>query len=101
MGRERPFFYPPRGERSRCEPGGSETRTVGWGELYATLIAHGHRLDDVRRYTNRQLTLFYREAVRRDARMSTARLLDVNAGFAGGEPADRRVAALRAVEDER
>lgn len=32
--------------------------------------------------------------------MSVARLLDVNAGYAGGGPADQRLAALRAVEGD-
>lgn len=32
--------------------------------------------------------------------MSIARLLDVNAGYAGGDPADQRLAALRAVEGD-
>lgn len=100
MGRQRPFFSPPRRERGHGDAGGSADRPVGWAELYATLVAHGHRLDDVRRYTRRQLTLFYREALRREARMSVARLLDVNAGYAGGGPADQRLAALRAVEGD-
>lgn len=40
--------------------------------------------------------LFYREAMRREARMSATRLVDVNAGFAGGDAASERVAALLA-----
>jgi hypothetical protein len=32
--------------------------------------------------------------------MSAARLLDVNAAFAGGDPADQRLAVLRAMEDD-
>lgn len=63
-------------------------------------MAHGHRIDDVRRYTRRQLSLFYQQAICRESRMSIARLLDVNAGFAGGEPADARLAALASVEGD-
>ena len=45
--------------------------------------------------TMRQIELFYREARRLDARASAARLADVNAGMAGGQPAKERLKALR------
>lgn len=38
--------------------------------------------------------LFYREAMRMNARQSLARLSDVNAGMAGGDAARARAAAL-------
>lgn len=38
--------------------------------------------------------LFYREAIRREQRLSAARLLDVNAGFAGGQAAKDRLRDL-------
>lgn len=38
--------------------------------------------------------LFYREALRLDARAAAMRLADVNAGMAGGQHAKDRLAAL-------
>lgn len=44
--------------------------------------------------TERQLRLWYREAIRREHLASTARIADVNVAQAGGEHASERVAAL-------
>lgn len=38
--------------------------------------------------------LFHREAIRREGRLAAARLLDVNAGMAGGQAAKDRLADL-------
>lgn len=39
--------------------------------------------------------LFYRQAIALDARAAAERLCDVNAGMAGGRPAEQRLAVLR------
>lgn len=97
MGGERPFFRPS-GAQSRHGPvpgtGAAGAAETGWGEIYATLIAHGHRACDLGHYTERQLKLYYREAQRQERRRSAARLVDVNAGMAGGKAATDRLRDL-------
>lgn len=44
--------------------------------------------------------LFYREALRREARASAERLADVNAGMAGGRFASDRLRDLLAADQE-
>lgn len=96
MGGERAFFRQPRQKpRYGAVPGGNGgAETIGWGEIYATLIAHGHRACDLGHYTDRQLKLYYREAQRLERRRSAARLVDVNAGMAGGKAATDRLRDL-------
>lgn len=89
--RQRAFFRAARRDAGR--PGAPQT-PVRWGELYATLIAHGHSPGDLARYTTRQLSLYWREALRREARASAYRIADVNAGMAGGKHANERIKAL-------
>lgn len=43
--------------------------------------------------------LFYREALRREARMSAERMMDVNAGTVGGGTAEARLARLSRLLD--
>lgn len=69
---------------------------MGWGAIYATLIACGHARDDLGRYTERQLRLFYREALRIERQRSARRLVDVNAAMAGGDAAKTRLKQLEA-----
>ena len=106
MGGQRAFFraarQQPAGHRAgkrRLE--GPRNRTdsadsgVGWGDIYATLIAHGHRYSDLGTYTARQLKLFYKQALQLDRQRSAMRLLDVNTGMAGGDAAKDRMNELR------
>ena len=74
---------------------GSADRGVSWGETYATLIANGHQRSDLGTYTERQLKLFYRQALQLERQRSAMRLLDVNAGMAGGDAAKDRMNELR------
>ncbi|MDR2259546.1 MAG: hypothetical protein LBE06_01145 [Azoarcus sp.] len=46
-------------------------------------------------YTARQLTLFYREAIRHEREAQAAAIVAANLGFAGGKEARRAVDALR------
>ena len=97
VGGERAFFRQPRQKpRHGAVPGGNgSAEPIGWGEIYATLIAHGHRAGEIGGYTARQLELYFREALRLDRQHSASRLADVNAAFAGGEAAKGRLKALR------
>lgn len=45
-------------------------------------------------YTQRQLRLYYDEAVRIDNEAQAARIVAVNLGFAGGKPAKEAMAKL-------
>lgn len=96
MGGERAFFRPPCPEpRGGHIPGaGAGTATIDWGEIYATLVAHGHRAHDLGSYTARQLKLYYREALRLERQRSARRLADVNAAMAGGDAATNRLQNL-------
>ena len=106
MERQRPFFRAARqqpaghraGKRRNEGPrhsAGSSDRGVSWGEIYATLIANGHQRSDLGTYTERQLKLFYRQALQLERQRSAMRLLDVNAGMAGGDAAKDRMNELR------
>ena len=97
MGRERAFFCAPRQHPRRRGPWrtpGAGSGNTGWGGIYATLIAAGHRASDLGRYTERQLKLYYREALRLERQRSARRLADVNAAFAGGDAARQRLKQL-------
>jgi hypothetical protein len=65
------------------------------GAIYATLIANGHQRGDLGTYTERQLKLFYRQALQLERQRSAMRLMDVNAGMAGGDAAKDRMNELR------
>ena len=82
-----------RNEGQRLSTGGSD-RGVSWGEIYATLIANGHQRSDLGSYTERQLKLFYRQALKLERQRSARRLLDVNMGMAGGDAAKERLNEL-------
>ncbi|WP_374607106.1 hypothetical protein [Thermomonas sp.] len=64
--------------------------------MYATLIAagYGKTPDDIGRYTQRQLHLFYREEEARERRKRRGRLHDNNAAFVGGSAAKKQAKAL-------
>ena len=96
VGGERSFFRPPCPEPGHGDlPGaGAGAATIDWGEIYATLIAHGHRAHDLGEYTARQLKLYYREALRLERQRSARRLVDVNAAMAGGDAATTRLQDL-------
>ena len=68
---------------------------ISYGRIYARLVAHGHDLDRIRGYTERQLKLFGREALRIERERSAATLMDVNAAFAGGHAARDRLRDLK------
>ena len=106
MGGQRAFFraarQQPAGHRAgkrRLE--GPRNRTdsadsgVGWGDIYATLIANGHQRSELGHDTERQLKLFYKQALQLERQRSAMRLLDVNAGMAGGDAAKDRMNELR------
>ena len=104
MGGELPFFRAARPKPSTRPAGkrhpegsnrGSDNSSVGWGAIYTTLIAHGHRYSDLGTYTERQLKLFYKQALQLDRQRSAMRLLDVNTGMAGGDAAKDRMNELR------
>lgn len=66
-----------------------------WADVYAALVRNGHRLDDIGRYTARQIRLFF-EASDRLSRHDRAGLVaDVSYGFAGGKPATEHIRRLR------
>ena len=56
-------------------------RSAGWGSVFATLIAHGHRQGDLPHYTLRQIELYYREAMALDSHGRADRIEDVNIAF--------------------
>ena len=88
-----------RAGKRRLEGQGRGTRSadsaVSWGAIYATLIANGHQRGDLGTYTERQLKLFYRQALQLERQRSAMRLMDVNAGMAGGDAAKDRMNELR------
>ena len=73
------FFYPPRGAAARNGARGG--KTASWGRVYDTLIraGYGRTPADIGRLTARQIMLFFRESMRREARMRAARIVDMNA----------------------
>ena len=106
MGGELPFFRAARPQPASRRAGKrgheganrgavSADSGVGWGAIYATLIANGHQRSDLGAYTERQLKLFYRQALQLERQRSAMRLLDVNAGMAGGDAAKDRMNELR------
>ncbi|MGX9554705.1 hypothetical protein ACWXZL_33990, partial [Pseudomonas aeruginosa] len=58
-----------------------------WGRVFACLVAAGHQRDQLGRYTERQLMLFFREAEAEKGRQQARELMAVNHGFAGGSVA--------------
>ena len=97
--RECPFFRHARQEPTGRRDGkrrreGQNSAGVGWAEIYTCLIAHGHQRSDIGSYTERQLKLFYRQALKLERQRSAMRMLDVNAGMAGVDATKERLNGL-------
>lgn len=66
-----------------------------WGNVYCTLIARGHDLDQIGDYTLRQIQLYLDESDRSERSDRASRILDINMGTNGGKEANRLMALLR------
>lgn len=96
MGRELGFFRASgdAAEAGRAGPSAAGSGTCGWGAVFTGLIAAGHDARRLGEYTERQLRLYFREAMRREDRQQARLLLAVNAGMAGGEYAEQELQRL-------
>jgi hypothetical protein len=83
------FFTPP-GRLSRWRNG----QSPGWGEVFATLIRHGHRSCELMSYTARQIGLYYKEALRAEGREQARAIVATNLGMTGGKEARKAVKDL-------
>lgn len=77
------------------DQGKTAGRSLGLGELFQTLIAAGHRKDDLPHYTRRQLRLYYREVEKSNNRGRACRIEDINIGYNGGKETNEILKALR------
>ena len=67
------------------------TQGVRWSDLYTTLVAHGHRFEEIGKYTARQVRLLYESTVRRDGKQRAARIGDMTYGMSGGRGTKDRI----------
>jgi len=73
---------------------GKATRPVGFGETYATLIRNGHSLESIRRYTSRQIRLFFKEAEELEKALRRNLVSDINAALAKPEHTNQHLKQL-------
>lgn len=66
-----------------------------WSTVYATLIARGHDVEQIGKYTLRQIQLYLDEADRADRHARADRIVDFNLGYNGGREANRMIALLQ------
>ena len=85
-------FYPPPAPAARAARGQGEA--IGRGRIFAVLIRNGHAAGELMGYTQRQLRLYYREAIQAENEAQAARIVAVNLGFAGGSAAKEALAKL-------
>ena len=84
---ERPFLLAHRDQPRSGGQGAGAGRKSRWGDIYATLIRHGHRECDLGRYTRRQLMLYYERALAVDRLDRAGRMQDMNLAVGGGKKA--------------
>ena len=91
--RKRPFFLAEgvRPHQGQYGQGGGGR----WGDAYAVLIEHGHRPEDIGRYTRRQVNLYLDRALARDRSKRRQLVSDVNAGFMGGKVAQEHLDKIK------
>lgn len=104
VGGELPFFYR-RCEASGNVPGhkkgtGGENGHASTGLIFATLVHYGHDAERLQYYTERQLYLYYKQALNLQKINSHRALLDIHAGTAGGSVAQNRLKKLKVSNNE-
>lgn len=68
---------------------------AAWSDVYTALIASGHEVERIGKYTGRQIDLYYRAAIKRQRRQRAERISDVNLAMNGGSEAKQQMRDLQ------
>jgi hypothetical protein len=94
VGTQPRFFYRRGNPKNKSVPGKQE-KVIGYGQLFSTLVRAGHDPQRLPHYTQRQLELYYCEAVKQTCRERADFIVDIFAGTNGGNNATQLINALR------
>ena len=79
--------------------GGGEGEPVRLIDQFQALISEGHRFDDLRRYTPRQIRAFYLSIVRLRCRREAADLCNTATAFGSSDEINKRLSVLNNTAD--